>query len=152
GQAGLVPAPTAPTDGRAAVERTPRPIPAPAAPASAPADGRAVEGAIPAPTAPAAAPTGAASVGAEIAMIQSAIAEIGTDAKRTADRAAMNAGNRQGRERAADDGMRLGNRGRDAIKADWQRSAEHRRSDEKLLHDFSSIVVPLIVHSTAIIN
>jgi hypothetical protein len=40
-------------------------------------------------------------------MIESAIAEIGTDAKGAADRAAMNASNREGRERSADDGVRL---------------------------------------------
>src|SRR5262249_795719 len=114
-----IPAPTspaaAPTDGCAAVERT---IPAPTSPAAAPTDDCAAgERTIPAPTAPATAPTGSVggramattveSVGAKVAVIDPAIAKIGTDGEGATDRAAMNASNREGRERSADDGMRL---------------------------------------------
>jgi hypothetical protein len=82
-------------------------------------------------------------------MVDPAIAEIGADAEGAADRAAMNAGNREWREWSADHGMRLGDRGHDAIKADRQRSGEQCRSDEKLLHKFSSIIVTLPSSSQA---
>jgi hypothetical protein len=49
----------------------------------------------------------AIGVGAKVAMIVPAITEIGADAECAADRAAMNASNRERRERSADDGLRL---------------------------------------------
>jgi hypothetical protein len=85
-------------------------------------------------------------------VVESAIAEIGTDAKGPADRAAMNAGNRERRERSTDDRLRLRDRGRDTIKGVWQRSEDQRCGDEKLLHESSSIVVPLIAPTRRNVN
>ena len=74
-------------------------------------------------------------IGAKVAMIESAIAEIGTDAEGAPHRAAMHACKRHRRARSADYGVGLGDGGRDAVKGEGQRSEEHRRSDEKLLHE-----------------
>src|SRR6516165_1619082 len=82
-------------------------------------------------------------VGAKVAVVVTGIAKISTDAIGAADRTAVHAGEREGRKRPADDGVGLGDGGRDTIKGEWQRSAEHRRSDEKLFHESYSIIVTL---------
>jgi len=51
-------------------------------------------------------------VGAKVAMIVPAITEIGADAEGAAHRTPMHAGDRQRRERTADDGVSLGDAGR----------------------------------------
>jgi hypothetical protein len=81
-------------------------------------------------------------------MIDPAIAEIGTDAEGAPHRAAMHARKRHRRARSADDGVGLGHGGRDTIKSEGQRSEEQRRSDERLFHESSSIIVTLIPSST----
>ena len=58
------------------------------------------------------------SVGAKVAMIESAISEIGTDAIGAPHRAAMLACKRHWRARSADDGVGLGDDGRDAVKGE----------------------------------
>src|SRR6516164_645310 len=83
-------------------------------------------------------------VGPKVAMIDPAIAEIGTDAEGAPHRAAMHACKRHRRPRSADDGVGLRDGGRDAVKSEGQRSEEQRRSDENLLHESSSMIVTLI--------
>src|SRR5262249_23116905 len=145
---------------------TPRTIPAPtSSPTDAPTGGRAEERTIPAPTSSptggcdADAPTGASPAGradsrsrqrpttdegrlnrAE-AMIGPAIPEIGSNPEGAPHRAAMHACKRHRRARSADDGVGLGDGGRDAVKGEGQSGEEQRRSDEKLLHESSFIIV-----------
>jgi hypothetical protein len=84
-------------------------------------------------------------------MIDPAIAEIGTDAEGAPHRAAMHARKRHRRARSADDGVGLGDGGRDTIKSEGQRSEEQRRSDEGLFHDFllHHCDFDPLIHSTA---
>jgi len=81
---------------------------------------------------------------AVVPMVEAAITEIGADPEGAPHRAAMHACKRHRRARSADDGVGLGDSGRDAVKSEGQRSEEQRRSDENLLHESSSIIVTLI--------
>jgi hypothetical protein len=73
-------------------------------------------------------------------MIVPAIAEIGADAESATHRTPMHAGDRQRRERTANDGVSLGYGGRDAVKGEGQRSQDQRSTDEKLLHDPTPLI------------
>src|SRR5262249_11247123 len=129
-------------------------IPHPTTPATPPTGGCAIERTIPTPTSPAAAPTGRidsrrcqhrtmneGTVERDVAaMVEAAITNIGSDPEGAPHRAAMHAGKRHRRARSANDGVGLGDGGRDAVKGEGQRSEEQRRSDEKLLHESSSVI------------
>jgi hypothetical protein len=80
------------------------------------------------------------SVRAKVAMINSAITEIGANAEGATHCTPMHARDRHRRERAADDGVGFGDGGRDAVKGEGQRSQDQRRADEKLLHDSTPLV------------
>jgi hypothetical protein len=81
---------------------------------------------------------------AVVPMVETAITEIGSDPEGAPHRAAMHACKRHRRARSAYDRVGLGDDGRDAVKGEGQRSEEQRRSDEKLLHESSSMIVTLI--------
>jgi hypothetical protein len=81
----------------------------------------------------------------DVAMVSAAPTEIGTDAEGAPHMAAMYARKRHRRARSADDGVGLRDGGRDAVKSEGQRSEQHRRCDEKLLHESSFIIVALIL-------
>jgi hypothetical protein len=59
--------------------------------------------------------------------------------------AAVGAGKREGREWPPDDGVSFRDSGGYTIKGEGQRSEEQRRSNKKLLHEFCSIIVNLIL-------
>src|SRR5262249_46244108 len=153
---------------------TPRTIPAPtSSPTDAPTGGRAEERTIPAPPpsptggCDADAPTGASpaaskagradsrsrqrrttnegTVKRDVAMIGPAITEIGSNPEGAPHRAAMHTCKRHRRARSADDGVGLGDGGRDAVQREGPSGEEQRPSDEKLLHESSFIIVTLIL-------